>query len=152
MFSSVLAKISSVLAKIPSVVMKISSVLANFSSILAKISSVVAKISSVVANFSSVVAKISYVLAKIPYVVALFSSVLVENHVYCNLPTQIFLTKTTPLMALILFHKKQPHYSFVDYHFECVIVSLKADNFTTNIQSRNSLQHFWFSAGSCSSI
>ena len=61
------------------------------------------KISSVVANFSSVVAKISYVLAKISSVLVIFSSVLVENYVYCNSPTQIFLTKTTPLVALILF-------------------------------------------------
>ena len=42
--------------------------------------------------------------AKISSVLATFSSVLVENYVYCNSPTQIFPTKTTPLVALILFH------------------------------------------------
>ena len=72
---------------------------AKISSVVAKLSSMVAKISSVVANFSSVVAKISYVLV-------IFSSVLVENYVYCNSPTQMFLTKTTPLVALILFRMK----------------------------------------------
>ena len=70
---------------------------------LAKISSVLVVFSSVLAVFSSVVAKISSVVAKISSVLATFSSVLVEHYVYCNSPTQIFPTKTTPLVALILF-------------------------------------------------
>ena len=66
-------------------------ILAVFSSVLVKISSVLAKILSVLAVFSSVLVKIS--------------SVLVGNDVYCKWPTHIFLTKTTPVVALILFCK-----------------------------------------------
>ena len=42
------------------------------------------------------VAKISCALAEI-------SSVVAKISLYCNSPTQIFPTKTTPLVALILF-------------------------------------------------
>ena len=38
---------------------------------------------------------------KISSVLAIFSSVLVENYVHCKSPTQIFPTKTIPLVALI---------------------------------------------------
>ena len=68
--------------------------------------SALAKISSALAIFSSVLAKISCALAKISCVVAVFSSVLVGNYVHCKSPTQIFPTKTSPLLALILFRTR----------------------------------------------
>ena len=73
-------------------------VLVKISSVLVLFASLVPKISSVLATFVSVLAKISSVCK--------FSSMVVENYVYCSSPTQIFPTKTTPLVALILFLKK----------------------------------------------
>ena len=82
---------------------KISSALAIFSSVLAKISCALAKISCALAEIACALAEISCALAKISWVVAVFSSVLVGNYVHCKSPTQIFPTKTSPLLALILF-------------------------------------------------
>ena len=66
-------------------------ILAVFLSLLAKMSSMLVKILSVWAVFSSVLVKIS--------------SASVGNDAYCKWPTHIFLTKTTPLVALIPFCK-----------------------------------------------
>ena len=68
-----------------------------------KISYVLVLFLSVLAKFLSVLAILLSVLAKISFALAIFSCVLVENYVHCKLPMQIFPTKTTPLMALILF-------------------------------------------------
>ena len=87
---------------------KISSALAIFSSVLAKISCALAKISCALAEISCALAEISCALAKISCVVVVFSSVLVGNYVHCKSPTQIFPTKTSPLLALILFRRKPP--------------------------------------------
>ena len=84
---------------------KISSALAIFSSVLAKISCALAKISCALAEISCALAEISCALAEISCVVAVFSSVLVGNYVHCKSPTQIFPTKTSPLLALILFRR-----------------------------------------------
>ena len=75
---------------------------------LAIFSSASAKMLSVVAIFFylQVLVKISSALVLFSSVVAKISSVLVEHYVYCKSPTQIFPTKTTPLMVLILFRKK----------------------------------------------
>ena len=46
-------------------------------------------------------------LAVFSSVLVEISSVLVENYVCCKSPTQIFPTKATPLVVLILFREKQ---------------------------------------------
>ena len=93
------------------------SALAKISSALAIFSSVLAKISCALVKISCALAEIACALAKISCVVAVFSSVLVGNYVHCKSPMQIFPTKTSPLLALILFRK----YSFVE---RCSIDSL----------------------------
>ena len=53
------------------------------------------------------VVKISCAVAEILCAVAEISSVVAKISLYCNSPTQIFPTKTTSLVALILFRKYQ---------------------------------------------
>ena len=81
----------------------LSSVLAKISSLWTTLSSVFAKILSVLAVFSSVLDMFSSVWDKIPSRVVKISSVLVGNYVFCKSLTQIYPTKTAPLVALILF-------------------------------------------------